>query len=109
MSDFIVDNYKPPEINFQILFQQSYNNHLDLKTKKFIIKLAIEYLNKYYRLFDHHIYKYEELLKIDYDNFIVSKNFKQHPLYNTNCSIIFNDYTMKYYFSFTSVSPHKFM
>jgi hypothetical protein len=33
MSDFIVDNYKSPEINFQILFQQSYNNHLDLKTK----------------------------------------------------------------------------
>jgi hypothetical protein len=156
MSDFIVDNYKPPKINFQILFEDIYKNHLDLKkdinefknqslrnhldlkkdinefknqslrnhlelkgeiieiknkekelNKNFIRKSAIEFLNKYYRLFNpnNKIYEskcsekilnvnynklYEELLNIDYDNFIVSfayfsenyeENFKQHPIY----------------------------
>ena len=220
MSDFIVDNYKPPEINLKILFEdiyknQSLRNHLDLKkdinefknqslrnhldlnkdinefknqslrnqldlkkdinefknqslrnhlelkgeiieiknkekelNKNFIRKSAIEFLNKYYGLFNpyykyynikgfnnginmttyicinyninKYYYKlYEELLNIDYDNFIVSfayfsenyeENFKQHPLYNiinNNCSI--NDYYMEYYLTFISVSPKKFM
>ena len=179
MSDFIVDNYKPPKINFQILFEDIYKNHLDLKkdinefknqslrnhlelkgeiieiknkekelNKNFIRKSAIEFLNKYYGLFNpyykyynikgfnnginmttyicinyninKYYYKlYEELLNIDYDNFIVSfayfsenyeENFKQHPLYNiinNNCSI--NDYYMEYYLRFISVSPQKFM
>ena len=156
MSDFIVDNYKPPEINLKILFEDIYKNHLDLKkdinelknqslrnhlelkgeiieiknqslrnhlelkdeiieiknkekelNKNFIRKSAIEYLNKYYGLFNpnNKIYEskcsdkilninynkiYEELLNIDYDNFIVSfayfsenyeENFKKHPIY----------------------------
>ena len=163
MSDFIVDNYKLPEINLNILFEKTYKNHLDLKkdneilknsfeelknkslknqmelkkdneilknsfeelknkslknqmelkdeiieiknkekelNKNFIRKSAIEYLNKYFKLFDpnYRIYDskcsdkilYEELLKIDYDNFIVSfayfsenskENFKLHPIY----------------------------
>ena len=216
MSDFIVDNYKPPEINLKTLFEDIYKNQLDLKNtfeefknqslrnnldlkkdinefknqslrnnldlkkdinefknqslrnhlelkdeiieiknkekelnKNFIRKSAIEFLNKYYGLFNpnnkyynikgfnnginintyicikyiinKYYYKlYEELLNIDYDNFIVSfayfsenyeENFKQHPLYNiiinNNCSI--NDYYMEYYLSFISVSPQKFM
>jgi len=189
MSDFIVDNYKPPEINLKILFEDIYKNQLDLKkdneilknsfekfknqslrnhlelkdeiieiknkekelNKNFIRKSAIEYLNKYYGLFNNHFNKYynlrnsigidqntlrcilininknynklyEELLNIDYDNYIVSfayfsenyeENFKQHPLYNliinNNCSAFLNDYYMKYFISFTSVSPQKFM
>lgn len=118
--------------------------------KNFIRKSAIEYLNKYYGLF-HPFNKYynllnynvidqntlrcifininknynklyEELLNIDYDNYIVSfayfsenyeENLKQHPLYNliinNNCTAFLNDYYMKYFISFTSVSPQKFM
>jgi len=146
MSDFIVDNYKLPEITLDLDLKKfinislktqmelndfknkslkshmelkmelevSHKNQMELKmelnemNKNFIRKAAVEYLNKYYDLFNPKFSYYqtsscinkllnidyfklfEELLNIDYDNKIVSfayftedtiENFKSHPLY----------------------------
>ena len=115
ISDFIVDNYKLPEINFE---EFSLKNHMELKelNKNIIRKTAIEFLNKYYGLFNPNIkiyytcvsdnlidyFKlYEELLNIDYENFIVSfayfsenkeENYKLHPIYKKINETIQFDY-----------------
>lgn len=196
MSDFIVDNYKPPEINLKTLFEDIYKNQLDLKkdneilkntfeefknqslrnhlelkkeiennkirTNNFLRIKAIEHLRNIgihkdlYGSYIHYIYHskiendnykkiienidnnhkkyFEELLNIDYDNFIVSfayfsenpeinyninpiyKNIINETLYYDNSKIthfssgkyILNVYNYKYIQIF-SVSPQKFM
>ena len=156
MSDFIVDNYKPPEIKSNgisndILFNNLFKIHLDLKkefddfrnkshqvqldlkrtgeinknrTEAFLRKMALDFLNKNgiypfltfsesfpHCLFDNYYnfdissfdknYYFEELLKIDYDNFIVSfayfsddpvENFKAHPIFKRINSSLVRDY-----------------
>ncbi len=156
MSDFIVDNYKPPEIKSGIQTEILLNNllkvhldlkkefddfknkshqvHLDLKktgeinknrTETYLRKLALNFLlnkgninsisfftvapspclnhndcNFDISSFDKDYY-FEELLKIDYDNFTVSfayfsddtvENFKAHPIYKRINSSLIRDY-----------------
>ena len=155
MSDFIVDNYKPPEIKSGIQTEILLNNllkinldlkkefddfknishqvHLDLKktgeinknrTEAYFREKALKFLKDkginslsyfsvvarplcYHNDYEFDVllfekdYYFEELLKIDYDNFTVSfayfsddtvENFKAHPIYKRINSSLIRDY-----------------